>query len=77
MGIPMQDKINAAVRYMEHVAKKQGRDWISPTEIGREIGGPGCHSSYGSPICKAATSKGIMIRNERGHYKLSKETTNE
>lgn len=66
----MEDKIKAAVIYMKNVRLNQGRDWISPTEIGREVGGNGQHSAYGSPICKKAVELGIMERNEQGKYRL-------
>ena len=66
----MEDKISAAETYMREVMLKQGRDWFSPTEIGKAVGGIKKHSSYGSPICKAAVEHGIMERNINGHYRL-------
>jgi hypothetical protein len=66
----MSEKIEKAMAYMHDVAMKEGRDWISPTEIGRAVGGVGKHSSYGSPICKQAVGEGLMKRNEAGHYSL-------
>lgn len=54
----MDEKIKIAVDYMRRVSNTQGRDWISPTEIGREVGGVGKHSGYGSPICKEAGTTG-------------------
>lgn len=41
--------------------------WVQPTTIGRMFGG---HSAIGSPICKSLVKKGILIRNEKGHYRL-------
>lgn len=67
----MQDKVDKAVKYMQKVLICEGRDWISPTEIGREVGGHGKHSSYGSPICKAAVNAGLMERDDRGWYSLT------
>lgn len=48
----------------------QGRDWTSPTEIGRQVWGQGHHSSSASPVCKRLTKAGKLERNERGHYCL-------
>lgn len=63
----MSEKIQKAVDYMTDVYLKQGRDFISPTEIGNQFGG---HSAIGSPICKKAVTLGIMLRNDKGHYCL-------
>ena len=48
----------------------RGKDWTSPSEIGREVWGPGHHSSTGSPRCKRLVEMGVLERNERGHYRL-------
>jgi len=57
----------------------KGRDFTSPTEIGEAYGvfkhGPhhfktGYHSAWASPRCKKLVEKGILERNERGHYRL-------
>jgi hypothetical protein len=64
----IEDKIYIATSYMERVAISQGRDWVSPTEIGREINGG--HSSVGSPVCKKMVELGLAERNEKGHYRL-------
>ena len=47
-----------------------GRDWTSPTEIGRTVWGKGHHSSSASPVCLRLVRKGKLVRNERGHYRL-------
>lgn len=68
--LKMKEKIQLASEYMQRIQINQGRDWISPTEIGREVGGFGKHSSYGSPICKEMVKQGLVERNDRGHYRL-------
>lgn len=56
-----------------------GRDYTSPTEIGRAhaemfgIKSLNHHSSWASPICKRMVKKGLLIRNDKGHYKLNKK----
>lgn len=64
----MNEKIDKAMKYMQRVAISQGRDWISPTEIGNEV--MGGHSSVGSPICKKMVEQGLAERNDNGHYRL-------
>lgn len=64
----MEEKIKKATEYMKRVAISQGRDWISPTEIGEEV--MGGHSAVGSPICKKMVEQGIVERSEKGHYRL-------
>lgn len=54
------------MRVLEYL-RKPGRGYVSPTEIGREVG-DGRHSSWGSPICKRLVAKGLAVRNERGWY---------
>lgn len=67
----MLEKIEKAVKHMQTAMKCENREWISPTEIGEIVGGPGKHSSYGSPICKKGVALGLMLRNARGHYGLT------
>ena len=47
--------------------------YVSPTEVGRtvgtQIGKPGSHSSFGSPLCKKLVTMGLAERNESGHYR--------
>ncbi len=64
----MQEKIDIAIRYMNGVSQREGRDWISPTEIGRVINGG--HSSVGSPVCKEMVKQKLVTRNKKGHYKI-------
>lgn len=66
----MDEKIEKAVNYMTKVLISEGREWISPTEIGSDIGGHGKHNSYGSIICKEAVKIGFMERDKRGHYRV-------
>lgn len=57
-------------------------DFISPTQIGRIVGGQYAardlrnrirfvyrHSSWASPICKRLVKKGLVMRSEQGWYK--------
>lgn len=51
--------------------------WTSPTQIGRDyglfaLGKEGHHSSTASPTCKRLVEKGILERNNTGHYRLKK-----
>ena len=46
------------------------RDYVSPTEIGRGVMGPGYHSSWASPICKKLVSLGFLERSVKGAYRL-------
>ena len=43
------------------------KDFTSPTIIGGLFG---ADSSTGSPICKSLVRKGLLIRNNRGWYKI-------
>lgn len=47
--------------------------WTSPTAIGQMVWGEGHHSSSASPVCLRLVQKGVLERNENGHYRL-KET---
>lgn len=53
--------------------KQWPNDFISPTQIGRVVGGKvrGIyrHSSWASPICKRLVKKGLVMRSEQGWYK--------
>ena len=55
----------------------RGRDWTSPTEIGREVWNPPRHSSAASPICLRLVAMGLLQRNRRGHYRLQEEREEE
>jgi hypothetical protein len=61
------------------IAYLKGKGWVSPTEIGHNVGGYKNtafgtsttilrHSSWASPICIRLADKGILERNIRGHY---------
>jgi hypothetical protein len=43
--------------------------YISPTEIGKEVGGGSRHSSWGSPKCLKLVKHGFLKRNDKGWYK--------
>jgi hypothetical protein len=49
----------------------KGRNWTSPTELGRVIWGKGRHSSSASPTCLKLVKAGKLERNQRGHYRPS------
>jgi hypothetical protein len=44
-------------------------EFVSPTEIGRIVGGNGRHSAWGSPLCKILVAEGKAKRNNKGWYK--------
>jgi hypothetical protein len=51
-------------------------EYVSPTEVGRmygeSIGKKGHHSSIASPTLKHLTDLGLLIRNNKGHYKFKR-----
>jgi len=58
----------------------KGKKYISPTEIGGEVGGwyddpertgykKQRHSAWASPICLRMVKKGLLKRNKKGWYK--------
>lgn len=48
-------------------------DWISPTKIGLSRGKePHNASSLGSAKCLPLVEKGILERNQKGHYRIKK-----
>lgn len=54
----------------------RGKDYVSPSVIGwahaKAFGySLSHHSSWASPICLKLVNLGILLRNERGHYKLN------
>lgn len=54
----------------------RGKDYVSPSVIGlahAETFGYSHthHSSWASPICLKLAKTGILLRNEKGHYKLN------
>lgn len=57
------------------IAYLKDKDYVSPSVIGlehaRTFGYRGVHHScWASPICLRLVRKGVLIRNDRGHYKL-------
>lgn len=60
----MTDNQKAVLNYLNN---RRGAP-ISPTEIGREVGGGDRHSSWASPICKKLVEMGYAERTERGWY---------
>jgi hypothetical protein len=45
--------------------------WKSPTEIGKQVWGPGHHSSNASPVCLQLVKLGHLMRSEKGYYRLA------
>jgi len=48
--------------------------WVSPTQVGAAygwfaLGKEGHHSAIGTPICKSLVAKGVIERNDKGHYR--------
>ena len=55
---------------------RERNEFVSPTEIGLEIGGitkSGLirHSNWSSPICKRLVIKGLLERSKNGWYRLT------
>lgn len=56
----------------------RGKDYTSPSQIGIAHA---CsfgfrdshHSAWASPICLRMVEKGLLLRNEKGHYKLNNQ----
>ncbi|EPP9373565.1 hypothetical protein PZF67_005270 [Pseudomonas aeruginosa] len=57
-----------ALKYLESKCP----DYVSPTEVGREVGKQmgkeKRHSSFGSPLCRKLVDLGLAVRNDAGHY---------
>ena len=57
---------------------REQRQYISPTQIGRVVGGrkPNGyfrHSSWASPICKKLVEMGKVTRDNRGRYRIAND----
>lgn len=57
------------------IAYLKDKDYVSLSAIGLEHArtfgyGGAHHSCWASPICLRLVRKGVLIRNDRGHYKL-------
>lgn len=60
----------------------KGKDYVSPSVIGAEhartFGFSGAHHScWASPICLRLVKKGLLLRNDKGHYKLAENNLSE
>jgi hypothetical protein len=55
-----------------------GKDFVSPTEIGNQVGGDLTghfqHSAWASPKCLKLVSMGLLRRNKKGWYKIKSLT---
>ena len=54
-------------RVLEYLRQNFDR-YVSPTEVGEEVGGGNRHSAWGSPLCKKLVAEGLATRNEKGWY---------
>lgn len=73
-----KQKMYHALEYMQKL-HNQGREYISPTEVGRHVGeiyGIIAHSSYGSPICKNLVNEGYAERDSSGKYQIIERLRN-
>lgn len=65
-------KLNATDQWI--VTFLEGKDWTSPTSIGKAYGTENnkedLHSSWASPKCKKLVSFGLLERSKNGHYRL-------
>lgn len=58
----------------------EGKDYVSPSVIGKAHSqtfgfSETHHSSWASPICLRLVKKGLLLRNDKGHYKLAENTS--
>lgn len=49
---------------------RQIEAFVSPTEIGRVVGGGDRHSAWASPICLRLVTRGVLERDYRGWYHI-------
>lgn len=65
------DRVEAPVGRAQQVLDYlRGRDWTSPTQIGRDVWGLGHHSASASPVCRRLVMRGALERNGCGHYRI-------
>ena len=64
------EKIEIVIKY---ILSLEDRKFVSPTEIGGLFGG---HSSIGSPLCLRMVKQGLLVRNDKGHYRLRNREVN-
>lgn len=61
------------VKENTNCANVQGAEYVSPTKVGRAYGESqgkeGYHSSAASPVLLKLTEKGLIERNDQGHYR--------
>jgi len=68
---PAEIDMKLSRRQQDVIEYLQGKDWTSPTQIGIKVWGFPHHSSTASPVCLRLVSRGLLERNNRGHYRLS------
>jgi hypothetical protein len=54
-------------RILEYLLEKG--EWVSPTEIGKMVGGGKWHSAWASPICLRLVRRGLLMLDKKGHCK--------
>ena len=65
------DKLNILTKNQQAVydyLKAANGKFVSPTEIGNEVGGWPKHSAWASPICKRLVELGLAKRHKCGWY---------
>lgn len=69
--VKLTESQRLALKYLE----SKYPNFVSPTEVGREVGlllgKADRHSSFGSLLCKKLVSVGLAIKNDKGHYRAS------
>lgn len=66
----MEDDMSLTGKQQDVIAYLRDKDWTSPTEIGGKVWGYPHHSATASPVCKRLVVRGLLERNDRGHYRL-------
>ena len=69
MGRDVEMKMREKQWKVFNYLKSKYPEWVSPTQVGREVAGWPNHSSWGSPVCKSLVEAGVVERNEKGHYR--------
>ena len=65
----VKEKSKVTSRQEEVLEYLRGKDWTSPTVISGAVWGGRHHSASASPVCLRLVKKGLLKRNNRGHYR--------
>ena len=71
LSVPQQQ----ILKYL-HVKWEFMPEWISPTQIGKDVGGSNRHSAWASPKCISLAKKGLIDRSINGTYMINKKGIN-